>query len=219
MRIDVTFEQTDMEIRPAFDTIIPLDISSASVQALLDGTISGKFASDKVTKLKYAAFFGCDRLTKIELPNCIEIGYRAFYNCAKVEKLHMPNLTTIATDANSAFAYMSSVKELDLPNLTTASNMDGTFSNCTKAKKINLSSLDATPIKRYCFANCYALHTLILGGAFKALENTNAFSWAGSQAEKPFCIYVPDNLVDTYRTATNWITYADKIKPMSALEG
>ena len=219
MRIDVTFEQTDMEIRPAFDTIIPMDISSASVQAILDGTISGKFASDKVTKLKYAAFYGCNKLTGIELPNCTEINYRAFYNCTKVEKLSIPKLTTITTDASSAFAYMSSVKELDLPNLTTASNMDGTFSNCAMAARINLSSLGATSIKRYCFANCYALHTLILGGDFKALETTNAFSWAGSRAEKPFCIYVPDELVDTYKTATNWITYADKIRPMSALEG
>ena len=28
-------------------------------------------------------------------------------------------------------------------------------------------------------------------------------------------IYVPDDLVDSYKTATNWVTYADKIKPMS----
>lgn len=28
-------------------------------------------------------------------------------------------------------------------------------------------------------------------------------------------IYVPDDLVESYKTATNWVTYADKIKPMS----
>lgn len=219
MRIDVTFEQTDMEIRPAFDRIIPMDISSASVQALLDGTIQGEYASEQVTELKYAAFYGCKKLTKISLPNCTQIGYRSFYNCSKVEELYLPNLTTILNDASSMFAYMSSLKVIDLPNLTTAPNVDSTFANCSKLTQINLPNLGATTIQRYAFANCYALHTLVLGGAFKTLANTNAFSWTGSQAEKPLTIYVPDDLVDTYKTATNWTTVADKIKPMSELEG
>lgn len=29
-------------------------------------------------------------------------------------------------------------------------------------------------------------------------------------------IYVPDNAVDTYKTATNWSAYADRIKPISS---
>jgi hypothetical protein len=28
-------------------------------------------------------------------------------------------------------------------------------------------------------------------------------------------IYVPDNLVDQYKVATNWIAVADRIKPLS----
>ena len=220
MRADVTFEQADMEVRPAFDTIIPMDISAASMQGLLDGTIAGEYSSDKVTRLKYAAFHSCNRLTKISLPNCTEIDYRSFYSCEKVEELYLPNLTAILTDANSMFAYMSSVKEIDFPNLTTIPSLglDGTFSNCPQLTKINLPKLGATSIKRYCFTNCYALHTLVLGGEFKALENANAFNYTGNMAEKPFYIYVPDDLVDAYKTATNWTAFADKIKPMSELE-
>lgn len=218
MRINVTFEQNDMEVWPVFDTIIPVDISSASVQALLEGKIEGEYVSNQVTKLKYAAFYGCNKLTKISLPNCTEIGYRAFYNCAKVEILCLPSATTIATDAGYTFANMSSLTEIDLPNLTTATNMDFTFSNCNKLTRINLPNLGETTIKRYCFANCYKLHTIILGGVFKPLDNTNAFSWTGSQAEKNLSIYVPDELVDTYKTATNWTAYADQIKPVSELE-
>ena len=30
-------------------------------------------------------------------------------------------------------------------------------------------------------------------------------------------IYVPDSLVDSYKTATNWSTYASQIKPISEL--
>jgi hypothetical protein len=31
-------------------------------------------------------------------------------------------------------------------------------------------------------------------------------------------VYVPDTLVDSYKTATNWSAVAHKIKPMSELE-
>ena len=31
-------------------------------------------------------------------------------------------------------------------------------------------------------------------------------------------IYVPDSLVDAYKVATNWVTYASQIKPLSELE-
>ena len=29
-------------------------------------------------------------------------------------------------------------------------------------------------------------------------------------------IYVPDALVGTYKTAANWVTFADRIQPLSA---
>ena len=31
-------------------------------------------------------------------------------------------------------------------------------------------------------------------------------------------VYVPDELVDAYKTATNWVAFADQIKPISELE-
>ena len=55
MTIDVTFDQTCMEICPAFDRIIPMDISGKSIQTFLDGTVAGEYVSDKVTRLKMAA--------------------------------------------------------------------------------------------------------------------------------------------------------------------
>ena len=185
---------------------------------LVQGTIEGEFVSDKVTRLKYCAFMDCTKLTKISLPNCTEIDYRSFYNCSKVEELYLPNLTTILNDSNSMFGYMGALKEIGFPKLTTAPSLDNSFANCSSVTKINLPNLGATSIKRSCFANCYALHTLILGGEFKTLESTVAFNNTGNAAEKPFCIYVPDNLVDSYKTATNWSAFADKIKPMSELE-
>jgi hypothetical protein len=46
------------------------------------------------------------------------------------------------------------------------------------------------------------------------LANTNAFSNINSICK----IYVPDESVEVYKSATNWVTYADYIYPMSEME-
>ena len=146
------------------DRNIDVNVNIPNADGLLQGTIEGEYVSWEVTKLKYAAFFECSELTKVSLPNCTEIGYRAFYNCAKLEVLWLPSVTTITTNATNTFAYCSTLKEIDLPNLITASDMDSTFSNCANLTKINLPNLGETTIQRNAFANCYKLHTLVLGG-------------------------------------------------------
>jgi hypothetical protein len=48
------------------------------------------------------------------------------------------------------------------------------------------------------------------------LGNVNVFS-SSAIANGTGFVYVPDNLVEKYKTATNWSTYASQIKPMSEL--
>ena len=221
MRIDVTFTQTDMEVCPAFDTIIPMDISSASVQALVDGSISGEYVSDKVTRLRMGVFSQCENLTRVSLPNCTEMnwGVRSFYKCTNITILELPKLETI-TEGNYTFTNMDSIREISLPSLTKITTASSTFSNCKAVRKIILPRLSGTTIGSGCFDNAYYLNTLVLGGdTLNPLGNTNAFRNAGSWSTLELNIYVPDNLVETYKTATNWTAYADKIKPISEWEG
>jgi hypothetical protein len=48
------------------------------------------------------------------------------------------------------------------------------------------------------------------------LTSTSTFNycWIKTETDKGF-VYVPDDLVDTYKSATNWTTFASKIKPLS----
>lgn len=62
------------------------------------------------------------------------------------------------------------------------------------------------------FTNCYNVRIYKLyRSTIVTLENYNAFSGINSQCK----IYVPDTLVSTYKTATNWVTYANYIYPLS----
>ena len=49
------------------------------------------------------------------------------------------------------------------------------------------------------------------------LANTNAFTNTPIESGTGY-IYVLDELVDSYKSATNWSTYAEQIKPISELE-
>jgi hypothetical protein len=84
----------------------------------------------------------------------------------------------------------------------------------------NLLTIDlptCTSISSTAIVHCGVLNKLILrsptlctlGGG--ALNNTPYVKGQGF-------IYVPDNLVDEYKVATNWSAYVDQIKPISELE-
>lgn len=84
------------------------------------------------------------------------------------------------------------------------------FQSCSKLVAADFSS--ATSIAASAFASCSALTALILrGNTVCTLANTNAFTSAPIASDTGY-IYVPAALVDSYKAATNWSTYADRIR-------
>ena len=76
-------------------------------------------------------------------------------------------------------------------------------------ESIKLSNV--TSIGNYAFHNCSNLTTIYVGtntSTVCTLSNTNAFNGCTNLTN----IYVPESLVDSYKSATNWSSYADKIK-------
>ena len=85
------------------------------------------------------------------------------------------------------------------------------FYGCT-----NLTVVDfpvATSIGSYAFYGCTNLTAVIIrANQVATLANTNVFTNASNAI-----IYVPDDLVASYKAATNWSTYASRIKGISEL--
>ena len=87
---------------------------------------------------------------------------------------------------------------------------DNAFRGCYKLITVNLSA--ATSIGDSAFMSCSALTTLILRSETIAiLRSTNAFFGTPIKSGTGY-IYVPAALVDTYKAATNWSTYANQIR-------
>ena len=68
-----------------------------------------------VTDIASEAFYRCEKLEGIELPDTIEsIGTRAFYWCKSLNEIHVPSKVTIIED--SAFSACKSLSSVSLPD-------------------------------------------------------------------------------------------------------
>ena len=86
---------------------------------------------------------------------------------------------------------------------------DYTFSSCSGLTEVSFPN--ATSIGYSAFDSCSSLTTIYVGtntSTVCTLSSTSAFNNCTNLTN----IYVPASLVDSYKSATNWSSYADKIK-------
>lgn len=108
-----------------------------------------------------------------------------------------------------------SITEYSNPRVTSIRGY--AFYSCTSLTTINLPLV--TTIAQYALSKCTALTALILRNEAKICTLQKASTLQSTPiASGTGYIYVPDALVDKYKAATNWSTYADQIKPLSELE-
>lgn len=101
-------------------------------------------------------------------------------------------------------------------------SMMSMFNNCANLRKIDISNFynsdtSVNPDTTYMFSNCSNLEVIIIDNprVFN-ISATNTFQ-NSSIANGTGFVYVPDDLVDTYKSTTNWTTYANQIKGLSEL--
>ena len=164
----------------------------------------------KCTSIGDYAFSNCTSLTTIDLPECTFINSYAFSDCTSLTTVNLPECYSIGSNA---FSSCTSLTTIDLPKCTSIGS--NAFENCTNLATIDLP--ECTTLGYQAFLNCTNLTTVNLSNnQVVTLKNINAFNNSAISRRTGY-IYVPDNLVDSYKTATNWYTYANQIKPISEL--
>ncbi len=182
------------------------------------------FENDELTSLKECAFYSDRFVNQVILQNVTQIGENAFYNCKALKTILADKLY----NAGRAAFNGSGLTQVIFPKLETIRAQ--AFAWCASLVKVKCDK--ATMILDDAFNGCANLETVdILGGSsissfsrnplayFKNLvmrdtskvTATGSLSWMPSTAS----IYVPDDLVEQYKTATNWSTKASQIKPLS----
>ena len=168
-----------------------------------------------VKTIPEGVFYGCDNLTTINLHDDItDIGSSVFKNCSNLILTKLPdNLTSIGS---AAFSGCKKITSLNLPSGVT--KLDSMiFINCSALAEMTCYGA-ITSISTSVFANCTNLKKIVLPNitSVPTLSNWNAFNNTGI-SNKTGYIYVPDDLVASFQSASNWSTYASQIKGVSEL--
>lgn len=166
------------------------------------------------TKINNSAFGDCTKFKGINnwdiiAPNITYIGGYSFSNCSlQLTDLSLPNLETLGGYAFWG-ANNNIVRVLDLGKISTLPRTDGgMFKNATLIVLPNtLETISAWGISQ--MPN---LQTLVV----KAVTPPSIGGFIDIKAS---AIYVPNESVEAYKTATNWSQYSDRIKPLSEYEG
>ena len=202
--------------------------SSTEIEdAILNHTLSGAYANNRITKLYDCAFNSSHSLTSVDFPNVTFVGENAFNDCVALESANLPLASTIGGYAfafsglkkayfpawdqvtGGTFAACSQLESVYLPKSSWV--YPSAFANCTALTRVDLPA--ATYFNYDTFLNCSALTTLILRNTSQVAElsTTGAFSGSSIEAGTGY-VYVPQDLLASYKTATNWSTFAAQFR-------
>jgi hypothetical protein len=164
------------------------------------------YEDDVVEKVRDYAFYGCSQLTTADCPSAISIGGNAFEGCSKLETVNFQAATSIS---GGAFTRCTELTSLVFPEVTSIGNY--IFNGCSALTRVDFYKL--TSLGTYVFTGCVNINTLILRNTagIATLSATNAFTNTPINSGTGY-IYVPRDLVDSYKSASNWSTYANQFR-------
>ncbi len=190
-----------------------------------------------VESLKNCALYMCSSLTTIDLPNLKNIETNSLYGCPLTTEVTFPELTRL----DSSSFNKSVAEIINAPKLTTLLGQNFTASKVKELKAPQLIELPnlfmygATKLQRAVFPNCNAVGNSAFEGCSSAeiIDLGHPLSVGGSAFDYVKCnVYirtptlcnmlrptsnfrgrflVPSALVDQYKVADNWSTWADQI--------
>ena len=161
----------------------------------------------EVTSIRNSAFQDCSGLTEVSFPKATSIGGSAFASCSSLTEVTEVSFPVATRIGEGAFAFCSGLTEVSFPKATSIGSQS--FYQCSSLTEVSFPV--ATSIGSNAFDSCSSLTTIYVGtesDTVCTLSHTNAFNNCTNLTN----IYVSYSLVDRYKSATNWSSYADKIK-------
>ena len=206
--------ETDVTTYEKVNVNIDVEQDFTVEDGLIERTLTS-YTNLRITSIGARAFYSYADLEEINCPNVTSIGSYAFYGCSKLTNISFPKATSVGS-MSFAGATGTDVTGFTIVKLDSLTELVEVFRGSVATKIVYCPKL--TKITGATWADCTSLEALIIEQQEKVctLVNVNTFTRSGV-ANGTGCVYVPDNLVNDYKTATNWSTYASQIKPLSEL--
>lgn len=160
-------------------------------------------------------FGQCSSLKSVSLPNCTYIGQYAFNSCILLESIHIPNVTSVTVGCFSNCHVLSYV---NLPQCKVVHN--SAFYQCYGLKSIVLPL--CSMLYSGIFLRCSSLESVYLLGPSVASITGTTFSNTPIALSSYLgyfgSIFVPESLVDAYKSSSRWSNYSDRIVGLTDAE-
>lgn len=138
------------------------------------------------------------------------IGQYAFYRNSTIKSISFSSVTTIS---QYAFGVCANLVDINFPSLKTLGSY--CFQSCTSLKSVEFPTL--TKMNTAPFTGCSSLTRIILSGStICELGSVNSLSGTPIANGTGF-VYVPDELIESYKAESSWKNYVAQIKPKSEL--
>ncbi len=104
-------------------------------------TVTYNDVTYSVTNIGNDAFYGCNGLTSITIPNSVtSIGYSAFYKCSGLSSIVIPN--SVTSIGGAAFSGCSGLTSISIGNSVTNIKKEA-FQGCSRLTSVNISDMAA----------------------------------------------------------------------------
>lgn len=145
-----------------------------SSQTLIAGCKNSVIPTDgSVTAIGRLAFYKCDGLTAITIPdNIVSVGVSAFEGCAQLTAIAIGN--GVASIGNSAFLGCTALTDVIIPDSVTTMGVF-VFSGCTKLTSVTVGD-NVTAIGNSVFSGCTELADVIIGNSVISID---VFAFSG----------------------------------------
>lgn len=154
-------------------------------------------------------FMKCTALRSADLPNLTSNNASLFSNCTKLTSVNLPKLTKASS---SLVNTCTSLKTITLPSVT-----EVTGGSTFRGSGLEIIDLPVctTIAGAYTIGYMDYMKALVLRSpTMCALNANNIFNNNKKLAAGTGFIYVPRSLVDSYKAATNWSTYASAFRAL-----
>ena len=157
--------------------------SYSNFKTLFGSNVAGFTFGQGVTAIGKCAFYGCDFLETVNIPNSVSsIGNSAFQGCTYLESIVLPNsLTTIS---NALFRDCTNLQQVTIPSSVTTIK-DMAFFGCDHLNRINITDMAA-----WC--------------------GINYETWVGCPFSDSYSLYLNGNIV-TNLTLPNGLTTINRL--------
>ena len=160
-----------------------------------------------VTSIGKGAFFLCNGLTSVTIPNSVtSIGWSAFYDCKGLTgELIIPN--SVTGIGSFAFLNCTGLTSVTIPNSVTGIG-EGAFGSCTGLTSVTIPN-SVTSIGVLAFADCTGLTSVTNYATTPQSINSNVFD----SVNKSTCVLnVPKESVSLYQTADVWKEFTNIVE-------